>query len=86
LSRGNADFKKGFPTTPDAFMACGGALFLTFQLLSFSQNIAGGDSEVGVMSLRAGSPGMNSRMGARFFVHFQTDPGAHSAFCIMSAG
>ena len=68
-------------------MTCTGLLFLTtFQLSSFTQNIAGWDSEVGVASLRAGSPGMGSRKGARFFAFFQTGFGAHPALYTMSAG
>jgi hypothetical protein len=67
---GNADFKKeGSPVAPNALMACTGPLFLTFQLLSFTQNIAGLDSEVGVVSLRAGNPGMASRWGRDFSHH-----------------
>jgi hypothetical protein len=36
--------------------------------------------------LRAGRSGDRILVGARFFTHFQTSPGAHPAFCTMGTG
>ena len=85
LSMGNADFNKGSTVTPNVFMACIGALFLTFQLLSFTQNIAGRNREVGVRVATGCHSGNGFPVGARFFASFQTDSRADSAFYTMNA-
>jgi hypothetical protein len=36
--------------------------------------------------LRAGRPGDRIPVGARFFAHIQTGPGAHPASCTMGTG
>jgi hypothetical protein len=45
------------------------------------------DSSVGIATLYGlDGPGIESRWGAKFFVHVQTGPGAHPASRTMSTG
>jgi hypothetical protein len=45
------------------------------------------DSSVGIATgYGLDGPGIESRWGARFFAHVQTDPGAHPAYCTRGTG
>jgi hypothetical protein len=53
--------------------------------VSFSKY--GRDSSVGIATgYGLDGPGIESRWGARFFAHVQTDPGAHPASCTWGTG
>jgi hypothetical protein len=50
-------------------------------------NTKGRDSSVGIATgYELDGPGIESRLGARFFAHFQTGTGAHPASCTMGTG
>jgi hypothetical protein len=48
-------------------------------------NVSGPGSSVGI-AIRAGRSGDRIPVGARFFAHVQTGPGAHPASCTMGTG
>jgi hypothetical protein len=63
-------------------------IFIFRVIFSFSYKMEHGpDSSVGIMiGYGLDGPGIESRWGARFFVHVQTGPGAHPASCTMGTG